>query len=141
MRSWDSHAHYQDYPDEEDGDEGGLGGGNGNEDGQDNPEGGLYPSSIRPIVCYCDMSTFKTPRTILRVLLVVRRKLFFYISELFYFKLTRRPVASGGAAPPQFLAKQLTLSQPGGQIMPTTVIQAPPDFQTLRRPCIGRAVK
>ena len=23
-----------------------------------------------------------------------------------------------------------------GQIMPTTVIQAPPDFQTLRRPCI-----
>ena len=77
VRSWDSHAHYQDYPDEEDGDEGGLGGGNGNEDGQDNPEGGLYPSSIRPIVCYCDMSTFKTPRTILRVLLVVRRKLFF----------------------------------------------------------------
>ena len=40
----------------------------------------------------------------------------------------------GGALAPQFLAKQLTLSQPGGQIMPTTVIQAPPDFQTLRRP-------
>jgi hypothetical protein len=39
--------------------------------------------------------------------------------------------------PPQFLAEQLTLSQPGGQIMPTTVLQAPPtDFQTLRRPCI-----
>ena len=80
VRSWDSHAHYQDYPDEEDGDEGGLGGGgNGNEDGQDNPEGGLYPSSIRPIVCYCDMSTFKTPRTILRVLLVVRRKLIYFL--------------------------------------------------------------
>jgi hypothetical protein len=40
----------------------------------------------------------------------------------------------GGLWPPQFLAKQLTLSQPGGQIMPTTVLQAPPDFQTLRRP-------
>ena len=26
---------------------------------------------------------------------------------------------------PQFLAKQLTLSQPGGQIMPTTVLRAP----------------
>ena len=85
MRSWDSHAHYQDYPDEEDGDEGGLGGGgNGNEDGQDNPEGGLYPSSIRPIVCYCDMSTFKTPRTILRVLLVVRRKLIYFSLSIVY---------------------------------------------------------
>jgi hypothetical protein len=50
-----------------------------------------------------------------------------------------RPVASvgaGGALAPHFLAKQLTLSQPGGQIIPTTVIQAPPDFQTLRRACI-----
>jgi hypothetical protein len=49
-----------------------------------------------------------------------------------------RPVASGGAGghvPPQFLAEQLTLSQPGGQIMPTTVLSALPDFQTLRRPC------
>ena len=34
------------------------------------------------------------------------------------------------------LAEQLTLSQPGGQIMPTTVIQAPPNFRTLRRPCL-----
>ena len=32
----------------------------------------------------------------------------------------------GASAPPQFLAEQLTLSQPGGQTMPTTVIQAPP---------------
>ena len=88
VRSWDSHAHYQDYPDEEDGDEGGLGGGgNGNEDGQDNPEGGLYPSSIRPIVCYCDMSTFKTPRTILRVLLVVRRKLIHFSLLIVYATL------------------------------------------------------
>jgi hypothetical protein len=44
-------------------------------------------------------------------------------------------LGSGGALAPQFLAKQLTLSQPGGQIMPTTVLQASPDFQTLRRPC------
>ena len=36
-----------------------------------------------------------------------------------------------GASAPQFLAKQLTLSQPGGQIMPTTVIQAPPGFSDL----------
>ena len=38
--------------------------------------------------------------------------------------------------PPQFLAKQLTLFQPEGQIMHTTVIQAPPEFQTLQRPCL-----
>ena len=53
-----------------------------------------------------------------------------------------RPVASGGAGgaiAPQFLAKQLTLTQPGGQIMSTTILQAPlpPDFLTLRRPCIS----
>ena len=40
----------------------------------------------------------------------------------------------GGHVPPQFLAEQLTLSQPGGQITPTTVLSALPDFQTLRRP-------
>ena len=45
-----------------------------------------------------------------------------------------RVVASGGSGgPPQFLVKQLTLSQPGGQIIPTTVLWAPPEFQTLRR--------
>ena len=38
--------------------------------------------------------------------------------------------------PLQFLTNQLTLSQPGVQIMPTTVLPAPPDFQTLRRACI-----
>ena len=42
---------------------------------------------------------------------------------------------AGGWGPPLFWAKQLNLSQPGGQIMPTTVLRAPPDFQTLRRPC------
>ena len=37
--------------------------------------------------------------------------------------------------PLSFLEENLTLSQPGGQIMPTTVLSALPDFQTLRRPC------
>ena len=46
-----------------------------------------------------------------------------------------RKQGAGGALAPQFLAKQLTLYQPVGQIMSTTVLQAPPDFQTLRRPC------
>ena len=36
----------------------------------------------------------------------------------------------------KFLAKQLTLSQPGRQIIPTTVLPAPPDFLTLRRACV-----
>ena len=36
----------------------------------------------------------------------------------------RKQGGAGGALAPQFLAKQLTLSQPGGQIMPTTVILA-----------------
>ena len=39
----------------------------------------------------------------------------------------------GGLQPPQFLAKQLILSQPEGQIMPTTVLRAPRIF----RPCDG----
>ena len=30
-----------------------------------------------------------------------------------------------------FLRKQLALTQPGGQIKPTTVLRAPSDFQTL----------
>ena len=52
-----------------------------------------------------------------------------------------RPVASegggaGGARAPHFLADQLTLSQPGGAHYPHPVLRAPPDFQTLRRPCI-----
>ena len=45
----------------------------------------------------------------------------------------KRGWGAGGALVPQFLAKQLTLSQAGGQIIPTTVLRAPPDFQTLRR--------
>jgi hypothetical protein len=43
-----------------------------------------------------------------------------------------RKVGAWGALPPQCLAKQLTLSQPGG---PATVLRAPQNFQTLRRPC------
>ena len=70
VRSWDSHAHYQDFPPDEDEDE--------DEDDVDVVDGvagvpgGLFPSKSS-IVCYCDMSTFKTPRTLLRVLLVVRK--------------------------------------------------------------------
>ena len=49
------------------------------------------------------------------------------------------PSQAGGwgvaLASPQFLAKQLTLSQPGGQIMPITVLgPPPPDFGTFRWP-------
>ena len=53
--------------------------------------------------------------------------------------MTFRAVASGGAvgalAPPQFLAEQFTLSQPGGRLYPTQYYESPPDFQTLRRAC------
>ena len=43
----------------------------------------------------------------------------------------------GGALAPQFLAKQLTLSQQGGRLcMPITVIQAPQIF----RPCDGPGI-
>ena len=47
----------------------------------------------------------------------------------------REGLEGGGALAPQFLAKELTLSQPGGHIIPTTVLQVPPDFQTLRQTC------
>ena len=50
--------------------------------------------------------------------------LFFYNST--YTLQACRRWGAGGPQAPQFLADQLTLSQPGGQIMPTTVIQAPP---------------
>ena len=42
---------------------------------------------------------------------------------------------SGGHVPTQFLADQLILSQPGGHIMPTTLLCAPRIF----RPCDGPA--
>jgi hypothetical protein len=48
-------------------------------------------------------------------------------------------VGRGGGTPPhlplQFLANQLTLSQPGRWIMPQTLLRAPPDFETFPRPC------
>ena len=49
--------------------------------------------------------------------------------------LLLRAVGSGGAGP-HFLAKQLTLSLPEGQIMPTTLLQAP---LRIFRPCDGPA--
>eukprot|EP00093_Oithona_nana_P012260 12260.XXX_303999_304861_1 [CDS] Oithona nana genome sequencing. len=71
VRSWDSHAHYQDFHNEDEDEE----------DETEEHEGGLFSntSNATNVVCYCDMSTFKTPRTILRVLLVVRIPLFFLI--------------------------------------------------------------
>ena len=44
----------------------------------------------------------------------------------------------GGHVPPpfHFLADQLTLSQPGGDTLSPPSITCPPDFLTLRRPCI-----
>ena len=42
-----------------------------------------------------------------------------------------------GAMAPHILADQLSLSQPGGQTMPTTLLFAPPDFKTFLRPCLG----
>ena len=36
----------------------------------------------------------------------------------------------------QFLAIQLTLSQPRGRIMPPTLLLVPPDFQTFRHPSL-----
>ena len=50
-----------------------------------------------------------------------------------------RAVGTGGRAPPQFLAGHLTLSQSGGQIMPTALLRATssPDFQIFLRPWNG----
>ena len=45
-----------------------------------------------------------------------------------YFRAVAR-----GAQAPQFLADQLTLSQPGGQILPTQYYEPPQIF----RPCNG----
>ena len=45
----------------------------------------------------------------------------------------RKRVAGGARAPPHFLADQLTLSQPGGHIIPTQYYVPPRIF----RPCDG----
>ena len=55
--------------------------------------------------------------------------------HILYVIQGRRNVGAWGGFKPLFLAEQLTLSQPGGQIMPTTVLRAPTDFGTLQRPC------
>ena len=48
----------------------------------------------------------------------------------------RRAVATGGWGF-QFLAEQLTLSQPGGRLCPPQYYDPPPsEFQTLRRPFV-----
>ena len=44
-----------------------------------------------------------------------------------------RPVASGGALALPVFGQTVNCISTRGQIMPTTVLQAPPDFQTLRR--------
>ena len=43
--------------------------------------------------------------------------------------------AGEGALVPQFFAEQLTLSQPAGHIIPTSLLRALPNFQILLRPC------
>ena len=62
VRSWDSHVHYQ----------------HDNDDDlhpahmADQDPGGLFATrSKESVACYCDIATFKNPRTLLRVLLVV----------------------------------------------------------------------
>ena len=52
----------------------------------------------------------------------------------------RRDVGAGGAVLgvpcyPQFFTDQSTLSQPVGQIIPSTLLLPPPDFQSFVRPC------
>lgn len=79
--SWDSHAVYQHYKEEGEVDCGGgggvagpvdEGGGGGVAGGGDDGLDMFLPRSMQAILCYCDTSTLKTPRTLLRVLLLVR---------------------------------------------------------------------
>lgn len=62
VRSWDSHVHYQHDEDDHP----------SMADGADEDPGGLFLTrSKESVACYCDIATFKNPRTLLRVLLVV----------------------------------------------------------------------
>ena len=63
---------------------------------------------------------------------------FFDMNKIFCFTVPKEQTGGlGGFSPlPQFLAKQLTISQPGGQIIPTTVLRAPRNF----RPCDGPGI-
>ena len=58
-----------------------------------------------------------------------------------YQQARRKRGAEGALAPPVFgrTVNPMYLNQ-GEQIMPTTVLRAPPDFQTLRRPCTRHAL-
>ena len=48
-----------------------------------------------------------------------------------------RPVASGGARAPHFLSDQVTLSQPGGHIIPTQYYVPPRIFRLCDGPAIS----
>ena len=50
----------------------------------------------------------------------------FYKGKIVFCQVSMSGLSQAGGWGFPFLAKQLTLSQLGGQIMPTTVIQAPP---------------
>ena len=53
-------------------------------------------------------------------------------------KQARRKRGAGGHVRFHFLADQLTLSRPGGHIIPTQYyLLAPQEFQTLRRPWVA----
>ena len=56
-----------------------------------------------------------------------------YVQMQCYYSL---PIFTLRALAPQDLAEQLTLSQPGGQIMPTAELRAPPPPRIFR-PCDG----
>ena len=43
-------------------------------------------------------------------------------------RISGMPEVGGGGRAPQFLADQLTLFQPGGKIILTTLLPAPPDL-------------
>ena len=45
-------------------------------------------------------------------------------------------VAGGAMTPPDFGRSVNSTSQPGEQIMPTTIVLGPTDFQTLQRPWV-----
>ena len=51
-----------------------------------------------------------------------------------YFPFCAGTRGARGACAPKFLADQLTLYQPGEQIMPSTLLRAPSDFQTFLQP-------
>ena len=57
-------------------------------------------------------------------------------TSIYFRAVARGGGGEGGLKPPQFLADQLTLSQPGGHILPTQYYEPPQIF----RPCDGPVV-